>query len=93
MVALPNQPTSGAERGPIGPFAALFLAWRRLVTSAWRALARAARALAASRPARAANVAVRYVRDPAGTLASASADERARLKEAGAFALALGVAF
>jgi hypothetical protein len=92
MVALPNEPPNRTEHGPIGPFAALFLAWRRLVTSALRVLARVGRGLAASRPARAASVAARYVRDPAGTLASASADERARLKEAGAFALALGVA-
>jgi hypothetical protein len=33
----------------------------------------------------------RYVRDPVGTLAAADADGRARLKEAGAGALALGV--
>jgi len=35
---------------------------------------------------------VRYVRDPAGTLSCADADGRARLKDAGAAALALGVA-
>jgi hypothetical protein len=94
MVALPNEPAAGAERpdtGPVGPFAALFLAWRRLVTAGFRGIATAGRALGASRPARAALIAARYVRDPVGTLAAADADGRARLKEAGAGALALGV--
>jgi hypothetical protein len=95
MVALPIRPTGGAggpRKGASGPLAALFLSWRRLVTAAFRGVASGGRRLASSRPARAMVMAVRYVRDPAGTLACADADGRARLKQAGATALALGVA-
>ncbi len=95
MVALPIEPPVDPGRTPTsatGPFAALFLAWRRVVTAAFRTAAKSGRSLASSRPARTAIMAARYVRDPDGTLASADADGRARLKEAGAAALAIGVA-
>jgi hypothetical protein len=94
MVALPTRPTPGQERPSrrrVGPVAGLFLAWRRLLTDGARGAGRAARALAASRPARGAVLAVRYLRDPAGTLRDSDAGSRALLKDAGAVALAVGV--
>jgi hypothetical protein len=93
MVARSNTPGADgrAPRGA-GPLEGLLLAWRGLVSDAARMLRRAREGLARSGIAAAAGAALRYVRDPAGTLASADAPTRARLKEAGAAALAIGVA-
>ncbi|HEX9093647.1 MAG TPA: hypothetical protein VF902_06660 [Coriobacteriia bacterium] len=74
------------------PVSGLFRAWRRLVTSAGDGLRAFERSASRSRPARAARMALAYVRDPAGTLARADADGLARLAEAGAAALAVGAA-
>ena len=94
MVALPTRSTPArgpAARGPVDPLSGLFLAWRRLLTAAVRGVRRSAHAAAVSRPARATALAVRYLRDPAGTLRSSDAEGRALLRDAGAVALALGV--
>jgi hypothetical protein len=94
MVALPIEPETPPEppRTPgSGPLAAVVLAWRHVVTRVFALLATARSRIVASRPASVAAMTVRYLRDPAGTLASADEDGRARLKEAGAAALALGV--
>jgi hypothetical protein len=74
-----------------GPVGGLLLAWRRTVSRTARSLRRAWDALGAPVAATAVAIA-RYVRDPAGTLGSADAPTRRRLKEAGATALAIGVA-
>ncbi|MDO8915194.1 MAG: hypothetical protein Q7W16_03845 [Coriobacteriia bacterium] len=94
MVALPTRRAPAPEpsqRSADGPVAALFLAWRRLLTAGIRGACRGGRALAASRPVRGAALAIRYLRDPAGTLRASDADDRTLLKSAGAVALTAGV--
>jgi hypothetical protein len=80
-----------APPGP-GPLEGLLLSWRRVVSATGRALTGAWTGLGGSAVALAATAAARYVRDPAGTLAAADAPTLRRLKEAGAVALAIGVA-
>lgn len=95
MVAL-TIPDARESTGPRararGPFSALFLAWRRVVTAWVRGIARGFLALGASRPARMARATAGYLRDPRGALAAASPAQRALLVEAGVVALALGAA-
>jgi uncharacterized protein (DUF2342 family) len=93
MVARSNTRGTDSEAPPDGgPLAGLLLAWRRLVSATGHALTGAWAELGGSAVALAASAATRYVRDPAGTLAAADAPTRRRLKEAGAVALAIGVA-
>jgi hypothetical protein len=93
MVARPQmrEGAAGAPADP-GPVGGLVLAWRRLVSAAVRAFGRLWTGIGGSRVVASAGLAVRYVRDPAGTLRTADTSDLARLKEAGAAALALGVA-
>ncbi len=71
---------------------ALFDAWRRVITRAAGSARRAYSLVKSSSTVAVATLAARYVRDPDGTLRSADAAQRKRLKEAGAAALAIGVA-
>jgi len=92
MVALRTSRTGAPTPDPADPFEGLFMAWRRLLTSVFTAVGRGVSSVGGSRPLRAAMLAVRYLRDPAGVLAAADAGQRSLLKEAGAVALAVGVA-
>jgi hypothetical protein len=95
MVALPTRPSPTPGSGPrdtLGPVSGLFLAWRRLLTSVLRGTRHGAHATMSSRAARATGLAMRYLRDPAGTLRSSDAADRVLLKNVGAAALAVGVA-
>jgi hypothetical protein len=90
MVTRP-QPPGSVRPAPDGdPLHGLFDSWRRVVTAVMGASGKAASAVAASRPLEALRLALRYVRDPSGTLVSADESARERLKEAGAAALAVG---
>jgi hypothetical protein len=90
MVTRP-QPPGSARPAPDGdPLRGLFQSWRRMVTVVLAVPARTAAAVATSRPVEALRLALRYVRDPSGTLVSADDRARDRLKEAGAAALAAG---
>ena len=94
MVAPATDQRPTATPGPPSParlLPAVFDAWRRALTVAGRGIVAPFQALARSHPVLAIRAALRYLRDPAATLAEADRGERGLLKEAGAVALALGV--